>query len=172
MNLIQLLTDQWAYERITHSRWGASWNRRWRRVGDDEDRRFPSPEPRTDSRSGLPLKSRRWRQLRIVKCDETSSLVFPGKIGFYSVRLRVCGATRGGQPTWARQEGGAPWWVVPTQVPPSGGSWLQTFLLLWNNSPKGFIPFRELLFLHKNNTMVVLVKTASVRGYFHSNHAN
>ena len=26
MNLIQLLTDQRAYEGITHSRWGASWN--------------------------------------------------------------------------------------------------------------------------------------------------
>ena len=37
MNLIQLLTDQRAYEGITHSRWGASWNWRWRRVGDDEE---------------------------------------------------------------------------------------------------------------------------------------
>ena len=36
MNLIQLLTDQRANEGITHSRWGASWNWRWRRVGDDE----------------------------------------------------------------------------------------------------------------------------------------
>ena len=26
MNLIQLITDQRAYEGITHSRWGASWN--------------------------------------------------------------------------------------------------------------------------------------------------
>ena len=25
---------------------------------------------------------------------------------------------------------GAPWWVVPTQVPPFGGSWLQKFSLL------------------------------------------
>ena len=35
--------------------------------------------------------------------------------------------------------------------------------LFRNNSPKSFVPFRELLFLHKNNTMVVLLKTASVR---------
>ena len=41
MNLIQLLTDQRAYEGITHSRWGASSNWRWRRVGDDEERRSP-----------------------------------------------------------------------------------------------------------------------------------
>ena len=31
---------------------------------------------------------------------------FFGKIGFYSVGFRVCGATRWGQPTWVRQEGG------------------------------------------------------------------
>ena len=41
VNLIQLLTDQRVYEGITHSRWGASWNWRWRRVGDDEDRKIP-----------------------------------------------------------------------------------------------------------------------------------
>ena len=41
MNLIQLLTDQRAYEGITHSQWGASWNWRWRRVGDDEEQRPP-----------------------------------------------------------------------------------------------------------------------------------
>ena len=56
MNLIQLLTDQRAYEGITHSRWGASWNWRWRRVCDDGEQRAPTPEPQTDSRSGLPMK--------------------------------------------------------------------------------------------------------------------
>ena len=34
----------------------------------------------------------------------------------------------------------------------------------YKKSSKSFVPFRELLFLHKNNTMVVLLKTASVRG--------
>ena len=37
------------------------------------------------------------------------------------------------------------------------------FYIFQNKSPKSFIPFRELLFLHKNNTMVVLLKTTSVR---------
>ena len=104
MNLIQLLTDQGAYEGITHTRWGASWNWQWRRVGDDKDRRSPSPEPQTDSRSGLPMKNRRWRRLRLMDHDNSSSLIFSGKIGFYSVGFRVCGATRWGQPTWACQE--------------------------------------------------------------------
>src|SRR3990170_4460293 len=119
MNLIQLLTDQRAYEGITHSRWGASWNWRWRRVGDDEDRRSPSPEPQTDSRSGLPMKNRRWRRLRLVKRDNSFSLIFSLKIGFYSVRDRVIGATRWGQPTMARQEGVArPGGLCSTRCPP------------------------------------------------------
>ena len=124
MNLIKLLTDQRAYEGITHSRWGASWNWRWRRVGDDEDRRSPSPEPQTDSKSGLPMKNRRRRRLRLVDCDNSFSLIFSLKIGIYSVGFRVSGATRWGQPTWARQERGrtlvgsgaheAPLTLIPT----------------------------------------------------------
>ena len=35
--------------------------------------------------------------------------------------------------------------------------------LLYKNSSQNSIPFRELV-LHKNNTMIVLLKTASVRG--------
>ena len=36
----------------------------------------PSPEPRTDSRSALPRGFRAWRRLRIVKHDESFSLIF------------------------------------------------------------------------------------------------
>ena len=106
MNLIQLLTDQWAYKGITHSWWGSSWNWRWRRVGDDEERRSPSPEPQTDSRSALPRKNRAWQRLRLMDRDKSFSLIFSPKIGFYSIGNRVCGATRWGQPTWVRQERG------------------------------------------------------------------
>ena len=45
-------------------------------VGDDDGVDFPSPEPKTDPRSALPTKNRRWRRLRIVKCDELFSLIF------------------------------------------------------------------------------------------------
>src|SRR6266496_3757003 len=117
MNLIQLLTDQRAYEGITHSRCGASWNWRWRRVGDDEDRRSPSPEPQTDSRSGLPRKNKRWRRLRLVKRDNSFSLIISPKIGLYSIRVEVCGATRWGQPAWARLEGGRPGGLCPPRCP-------------------------------------------------------
>ena len=43
---------------------------------DDDDNESPSPEPRTDSRSALPRGFRAWRRLRIVKHDESFSLVF------------------------------------------------------------------------------------------------
>ena len=117
MNLIQLLTDQQAYEGITHSRWGASWNWRWRRVGDDEERRSPSPEPQTDSRSGLPMKNRKWRRLRLVDRDNSFSLIFPGKIGFYSVGFRVYGATRWGHPPRRAPRGARPGWLCPPMCP-------------------------------------------------------
>jgi hypothetical protein len=64
-----------------------------------------------DSRSGLPMKNRRWRRLRITKRDNSSSLIFSRKIGFYSVGIRVYGATRWAQPTRARH---------PLQARPGG----------------------------------------------------
>ena len=45
-------------------------------VDDDDDDESPSPEPRTDSRSALPREIRAWRRLRVVKRDETFSLIF------------------------------------------------------------------------------------------------
>ena len=45
-------------------------------VDDDDGDGFPSPEPRTDSRSTLPRGFRAWRRLRIVKRDDFFSLKF------------------------------------------------------------------------------------------------
>ena len=45
-------------------------------VDDDDGDGFPSPEPRTDSRSALPREIRAWRQLHVVKRDESFSLIF------------------------------------------------------------------------------------------------
>ena len=165
MNLIQLLTDQRAYEGITHSRWGASWNWQWRWVGDDEERRSPSPEPQTDSRSALPRKNRAWRRLRLVDHDNSFSLIFSGIMWFYSIRGVVSGATRWVQPTWARQERGArPGGLCPPRCPSLAGLGSRNSYYWYKKSSQSFVPFRELLFLHKNNTMVVLLKTTSVRG--------
>ena len=76
INLIQPITVQQAYDGITHARRWASWNWWWRMVDDDDGDGFPSPEPRTDSRSALPREFRAWRRLRIVKHDETFSVIF------------------------------------------------------------------------------------------------
>ena len=45
-------------------------------VDDDDGDEFPSPEPRTDSRSALPRGFRAWRRLRTVKRDDFFSLIF------------------------------------------------------------------------------------------------
>ena len=76
INLIQPITVQQAYDGITHARRWASWNWWWRKVDDDDGDGFPSLEPRTDSRSALPREFRAWRRLRIVKRDESFSLIF------------------------------------------------------------------------------------------------
>ena len=76
INLIQPITVQQAYDGITHTRRWASWHWWWRMVDDDDGDGFPSPEPRTDSRSALPRGFRAWRRLRIVKRDDFFSLIF------------------------------------------------------------------------------------------------
>ena len=73
---IQPITVQQVYDGITHAwRW-ASWNWWWRMVDDDNGDESPSPEPRTDSGSALPRDNRAWQRLRIIKRDETFSLIF------------------------------------------------------------------------------------------------
>ena len=76
INLIQPITVQQVYDGITHARRWASWNWWWRKVDDDDGDGFPSPEPRTDSTSALPREIRAWRRLRIIKRDESFSLIF------------------------------------------------------------------------------------------------
>ena len=100
INMIQPITVQQAYDGITHARWWASWNWWWRKVDDDAGDIFPSPEPRTDSRSALPRGFRAWRRLHIVKRDESFSLIFFSlKVNIWSWswgRWSVRGPTRQG----------------------------------------------------------------------------
>ena len=64
-------------------------------VDDDDSDGFPSPEPRTDSRSALPREIRAWRWLRVVRRNETFSLIFSPRNGIYSVGVEVGGAPGG-----------------------------------------------------------------------------
>ena len=57
-------------------------------VDDDDGDRFPSPEPRMDSRSALPREIRAWRRLRIIKCDESFSMFFLLKREYIELELR------------------------------------------------------------------------------------
>ena len=64
-------------------------------VDDDDGDGFPSPEPRTDSRSALPMKIRAWRQLHIVKHDGSFSLIFSLRNQIYRVGVEVGGGPGG-----------------------------------------------------------------------------
>ena len=76
-------------------------------VDDDDGDGFPSPEPRTDSRSALPRDIRAWWRLRVVKRDETFSLIFFPQDGIYGVGVEVGGAPGG------PRDRGAPYRGVP-----------------------------------------------------------
>ena len=68
----------------------------------------PPLEPRTDSRSALPREIRAWRRLRVVKCDETFSLIFSPQNPIYGVGVGVGGSPGGPRGRGARPGGGAP----------------------------------------------------------------
>ena len=71
-------------------------------VDDDDGNEFPSPEPRTDSRSALLREIRAWRRLRIVKHDESIFLFFLPKREYMELELRSV------EPQGAHETGGAP----------------------------------------------------------------
>ena len=158
INLIQPITVQQAYDGITHARRWASSNWWWRKVDDDDGDGFPSSEPRTDSWSALPREIRAWRRLRIVKHDESFSLIFfIPELEYMVLGLRPV-ETRG-----PHEAGGAPCTLVDRVWAPWPWFFRQYFYIFLKLSPWSFRSFRELLFLHKNNTMAILLTTASVR---------
>ena len=71
-------------------------------VDDDDGDGFPSPEPRTDSRSALPRGFRAWRRLRTVKRDESFSDFFIPESEYMELELRSM------EREGAHEVGGAP----------------------------------------------------------------
>ena len=120
VNLIQPITVQQAYDGITHARRWASWNWWWRMVDDDDGDESPSPEPRTDSRSALPREIRAWRRLRIVKRDESFSLIFfspkPNIWSWSLGRWSIRGPTRQGVRPHPRGQGVGPLALILSPV--------------------------------------------------------
>ena len=72
-------------------------------VDDDDADESPSPEPRTISRSALPREIRAWQRLRIVKRDESFSLIFfLPECEYIELELRSV------EPQGAHETGGVP----------------------------------------------------------------
>ena len=94
-------------------------------VDDDDGDGFPSSEPRTDSKSALPRKIRAWRRLRIVKRDESFSLMFSPRTWIYGVGVEV-----GGGPGGSRGAGGAPYTLVDRLWAPLRWFFCQYFLFI------------------------------------------
>ena len=135
INLIQPITVQQAYDGITHARRWASWNWWWRMVDDDDGDGFPSPEPRTDSRSALPREIRAWRRLRIVKRDVSFSLIF------FSPNMKIWCWRWGRWSTWGpTRQGGMPRGVgrAPTLVDRVWAPWPWFFRQYFLYIPKIF----------------------------------
>ena len=89
-------------------------------VDDDDGDGFPSPEPGTDSRSSLPREIRACRRLRIVKHDETFSLIFSPRDGIYGVGVEVGGGPGGPRDRGRALGGGAhPLSRGPPKAPPT-----------------------------------------------------
>ena len=83
---------------------------------------------------------------------------------FFSPRTRIygVGVEVGGAPGGPRGRGRAPAsWIGCG--PPDVDFSSSIFNIFQIDVPWSFRSFRELLFLHKNNTMAILLKTASVR---------
>ena len=90
-------------------------------------------------------------------------LGFPGYIGFFSVGIKSRGHPRGPQAR-GRALGGAPPRIVHASGLLSGIFLLQYFLYFPKIFSVNFQPIpRTFISAQKNNTMVVLLKTASVR---------
>ena len=76
-------------------------------VDDDDGDEFPSPEPRTDSRSALPRGFRAWRRLRIIKRDESFSSIFFSESKYIELELASEGQ-QGAHEVGVRPRGDAP----------------------------------------------------------------
>ena len=100
ITLIQPITVQQAYEGIAHTRWWASWNWWWRRVGDDLWSPKQTPYLPSRWRTGGGGGSISWNMMKLLL------LFFSPIIWIYSTKIRVSGASWAPQATRACPGGG------------------------------------------------------------------
>ena len=137
INLIQPITVQQAYDGITHAVsimklvMEEGWWWWWRRI------------PLSGARNGLPREIRAWRQLRIVKRDESFSLIF-----FLPERKYIELELRSEELQGAHEVGGAPppsW----TSSGPPGLHLLRGFFIIFSRMFRGVSGHSEnICFLH------------------------
>ena len=97
-------------------------------VDDDDGDESPSPEPRTDSRSALPREIRAWRWLRIVKRDETFSLIFfLHETEYMELELRLA-EPQGAHEIGRRAQGGG---HAPTLVDRMWAPWSSSLAMIF-----------------------------------------
>ena len=96
---------------------------------DDDGDGFSSLEPRTDSRSALPREIRACRRLRIVKRDESFSLIF------FSPNVNIELELRSVEPQGAHEIGGAPSTLMDRVWPPGVDSFASNFYKFQKYSP-------------------------------------
>ena len=146
INLIQPITVQQAYDGITHARRWASWNWWWMMVDDDDGDGFPSPEPRTDSRSALPRGFRAWRWLRIVKRDDFFSSIFSPRKQYIELELASEGL-QGAHEVGARPRGRPP--TLVARVCPPGLHLWRGFFIIYCKISRGVLGHSDnFCFLH------------------------
>ena len=103
-------------------------------VDDDDGDEFPSPEPRTDSRSALPREIRAWRWLSIVKRDESFSLIFLPEHEYMELELASEGH-QGAHEVGRARMGGRPPPSWTGCGPPGLDSFASIFYLFQKYSP-------------------------------------
>ena len=103
-------------------------------VDDDDGNDFPSPESRTDSRPAIPMKIRAWRRLRIVKLNESFSLIFLPECEYMELELRSV-EVQGPHKPGRRALGGAPPELVAPGWPPLVYFFASIFYIFQKNYP-------------------------------------
>ena len=128
------------------------WRRRW----------FPFSGAPNGLQNSPPMEEQEVVVAPYCKMRWTSSLVFSLRNGIYKLGIRSDGGLWDPQGNKVHPGGRRALLPCEQLVPPLVDLRSSIFYLFNKKSLQSFIRFRELLFLYKNNTMVVLLKTVSV----------
>ena len=105
----------------------------------------------------VPWSFRSFRELLFLHINNTmESLLKTVSVRVSSIQIMQVRVENKGKSVWKSRYGG-------DESSPPGISSPSIFYIFQNNSPLIFMSFRELIFLHKNNTMAIMLKKTSVQ---------